>query len=185
MRFSAVIYKDNGEVVSTVQNATAVSMAGKTFIEAVVDGEPEDYYVNGGELREKGERPSNAHFFNYDTAEWELNLNEAKAQAWDNLKLDRDAQEFGAFVWNGWQFDADADSQARINSASQAAIIDDTFDAIWTLADNTTQALTATQLKEICKALGDHVKAAHDRGRIVRAQVEAATTIQELEAISW
>ena len=63
MRFSAVIYKDNGEVVSTVQNATAVSMAGKTFIEAVVDGEPEDYYVNGGELREKGERPSNAHFF--------------------------------------------------------------------------------------------------------------------------
>ena len=36
MRFSAVIYKDSGEVVSTVQNATALSMEGKTFIEAVV-----------------------------------------------------------------------------------------------------------------------------------------------------
>ncbi|QDP58956.1 MAG: hypothetical protein Unbinned2819contig1003_42 [Prokaryotic dsDNA virus sp.] len=185
MRFSAVIYKDSGEVVSTVQNATALSMEGKTYIEAVVDGEPEDYYVSGGELREKSERPSSAHFFNYDTAAWELNLDEAKAQAWDNLKLDRDAQEFGAFSYNAWMFDADADSQARINSAAQAAMIDDTFDAIWTLADNTTQALTATQLKELCKALSNHIKAAHDRGRIVRAQVEAATTIQELEAISW
>ena len=64
-----------------------------------------------------------------------------------SLQADRDAQEFGAFTYNGAQFDADADSQARINSAAQAAMIDDTFDAIWTLADNTTQALTATQLK--------------------------------------
>jgi hypothetical protein len=79
----------------------------------------------------------------------------------------------------------DESSQVRIQAAVQAAIIDDSVADVWTFADNSTQTLNATELKAIAKALAEHVKACHERGRMLRAQINAATTLQELEAIVW
>jgi hypothetical protein len=185
MRFSAIIYNEEGKILSSVRNATALSMEGKTYIEADVSGDLEDHYVDNGALQQKPEKPSDFHEFDYQTKQWAINIEDAKAQRWSDLKLDREDQEFGYFIWNGWEFDADADSQVRIQTAVQSAILDDAFTTTWTLRDNTTQALTAAQLKELGKALSDHIKAAHDHGRILRSQIESATTVQELEAISW
>lgn len=188
----AVIHDDDGKITILRSGREAgvrvdAEATGQSYVitEDEVDANQHYVRVSTDEIVAYPARPSEAHVFNYSTETWELDLALAKAQKWDDLKIDRDDQEFGEFTWNGWQFDADADSQARINAAVQAAILDDTYTATWTLADNSTQSLTATQLKEVGKALGDHIKAAHDRGRIVRSQVDAATTAQELEAISW
>ena len=188
----AVIHDDDGKITilrSGRESGVRIDAeaTGQPYVitEDEVDVEQHYVRVSTDEIVAYPARPSEAHVFNYSTETWELDLDIAKSQKWDELKIDRDDQEFGAFTWNGWEFDADEDSQARINAAVQAAILDDTYTATWTLADNTKQALTATQLKEVGKALGNHIKAAHDRGRIVRSLVDSATSTQDLEAISW
>ena len=101
------------------------------------------------------------------------------------MKDARNSQEFGEFAWNSNTFQCDPGSQSRIQAAVQSAIIDTSFTTTWTLSDNTTQTLNATELKELGKALADHVKQCHDRGRIVRGLIDAATTEADLEAIVW
>lgn len=188
----AVIHDDDGKITILRSGResgvrTDAEATGQGYVITEDDVDPEQHYVrvSTDEIVSYPARPSQAHFFNYNTETWELSLEVAKSQKWDELKLDREDQEFGTFTWNGWEFDADADSQARINAAVQAAILDDTYTDTWTLADNSTQALTATQLKDAGKALADHIKAAHERGRILRQQVNNATTVEQLEAISW
>jgi hypothetical protein len=55
----------------------------------------------------------------------------------------------------------------------------------WTLADNTVQTFTATEYVQIGQALANHVSQCHERGRILRQQIQSATTEAELEAIVW
>jgi hypothetical protein len=45
--------------------------------------------------------------------------------------------------------------------------------------------LNALELKQMGQALADHVNECHERGRILREQIIAATTQTELEAIVW
>ena len=55
----------------------------------------------------------------------------------------------------------------------------------WTLADNSVQTFTAADYVQIGQALANHVSGCHERGRILRQQIESATTETELEAIVW
>ena len=56
-------------------------------------------------------------------------------------------------------------------------------DQVWTLADNTTVALSAEELKELASALQQHVASAHERGRIAREAIYASNTVEEVEAV--
>ena len=133
----------------------------------------------------KGSAPSGGHVFNYATGSWDLDIDLARSAKWDPINAARSAQEHDTFEWNGNVLQCDESSQVRIQAAVQAAIIDDSVTNVWTLADNSTQTLNATELKAMGKALSEHIKACHDRGRMLRAQIDAATTQQELEAIVW
>lgn len=144
-----------------------------------------NHYISDGEPVEIPAQPSISHRFDYEAGEWTLDLDDAKADTWIRIKADRTAAEFSTFVWNSNTFQCDQISQMRINAAVQAAVIDDAISMIWTLADNTTQTFNATELKQIGKALSDHIKQCHDRGRILRGDIDAATTVEDLEAISW
>jgi hypothetical protein len=144
-----------------------------------------DWYIADGQPIKKPAQPSPSHLFNYATGAWEYDLSVAKNAKWDQVKSLRQAQEFSGFEWSGYALQCDQASQMRIQSAVQAAIIDDSLSMVWTLADNTTQTFTASELKQIGQALSNHVKECHDRGRILRAQIDAATTQEELEAIVW
>lgn len=112
-------------------------------------------------------------------------LDEKKADKWDEIKAARDAQEFSQFDWGGYTFQCDEVSQRRIQGAVQLASIDDTLTLDWTLADNSVQSFTASEYVQIGQALANHVSQCHARGRILRNQIESATTETELEAIVW
>lgn len=183
------VYKvDTGEIIRTgVCPESAVSLKASGDNEALVVGSASDLhdYVKDGEIVSKGAQPSKGHVFNYATEQWELDIDLARSKKWKAIKIERQMRELSTFEWNTHTFQCDQASQMRIQSAVQAAILDDSLSMVWTLADNTTQTFTASDLKQIGQALSNHVKDCHDRGRILRAQIDAATTQEELEAIVW
>ena len=112
-------------------------------------------------------------------------LDQKKADKWVEIKAARDAQEFGTFDWGGYTFQCDEVSQRRIQGAVQLSVIDDTLTLDWTLADNSVQNFAASEYVQIGVALATHVSGCHARGRILRQEIESATTETELEAIVW
>lgn len=127
-----------------------------------------------------GMSPSKYHRFDYNLKQWLDNRNifELRDQKWIQLKQQRNAFEFGGFLFDGNIYDSDQVSQGRILGAVLAGL-----PQIWTLANNTTVSLSAEQLKSLYAALQMHVAIAHERGRIAREAIQAATTKEQIEAI--
>ena len=57
------------------------------------------------------------------------------------------------------------------------------IDQTWTLADNTTVELSASQLQQLYAALQAHIASVHERGRIARQLVFEAETREQVEAV--
>ena len=127
-----------------------------------------------------GEAPSNYHEFDYSFKQWidPRTLDEIKAQKWVEIKSQRDQLEFGGFEFDGGIYDSDQVSQGRIMGAAAAGL-----DQVWTLSDNTTVELSASQLQQLYVTLQLHIASVHERGRIARAAIESAVTKEEVEAI--
>ena len=127
-----------------------------------------------------GESPSQHHTFDYTTKQWidPRSLDEIKAQKWTEIKYERDSLEFGGFEFDGGIYDSDQISQGRIIGAASAGV-----DQVWTLADNTTVNLSASQLQQLYAALQAHIASVHERGRIARQLIFDAETKEQIEAV--
>ena len=127
-----------------------------------------------------GDAPTDNHKFDYSFKQWldTRTLDEIKTKKWAEIKVQRDQLEFGGFVFEGSIYDSDQVSQGRIMGAASAGI-----DQVWTLADNTTVELSASQLQQLYVTLQLHIASVHERGRIARAAIESATTKEEVGAI--
>ena len=149
------------------------------FVDDIEYSEKTDYW-NGSEFISIGNPPTPNHTFDYVIKEWVdlRTLDEIKAQKWQEIKRQRDAIEFGGFEFEGNTYDSDQVSQGRIIGAVMAQV-----DQNWTLANNTTVDLTASQLTQLYQALQVHIASAHERGRIAREAIQAATTKDQVEAI--
>jgi hypothetical protein len=108
---------------------------------------------------------------------------------WQEVKRQRSAAEFGGVQWDGSTFDSDETSQRRIGGAVQLATLalaaQQEFSIAWTLADNTVRVLSGADMIAVGLALGAHVAAQHQRARVLRAAIDAATSADELAAIQW
>ena len=114
----------------------------------------------------------------------------ARARKWADIKAERDRLECGGFDMPGiGRFDSDADSRARIVGAVTAAKIakdeGQPFNVEWTLADNTTVMLNAEQVISVGFAMLTHTTSTHEKGRVLRAQIDAAEDVDSLNAITW
>ena len=152
-----------------------------------VDADIEQDYVYRDSVVSKGTKPSAEYIFDYTLRQWydPRTLPDLKAAKWAQIKRDRDEAEFGGFTWNGSLFDSDAISQSRIQGALQLAALIPDFSIDWTLADNTARNLSAADLANVGAALGMHVAAQHAKARLLRSQIEAATTVAEVDAVTW
>lgn len=112
-------------------------------------------------------------------------LREAKKAKRAEIKAARDAAEFGGFVWAGSSFDSDPTSQLRIQGAGQRAQREPEKSKTWTLRDNTVRVLSASDIIQVDLALGAHIDAVHARGRVLRTQIDEATTVAAVNAITW
>lgn len=149
------------------------------------------HYVFLGDFRRIPSQPGPHHEWDWVTKQWRepSDLASAKAKKWSQIKVDRDAHEHGGFDTSWGRFDSGPTSQTKLIGAAQLASIalaqGTPFGIEWTLQDNTSVPLDANQMISVGVALAAHIDAAHQRGRQLRAQIEAATTLQDLEAIQW
>ena len=127
------------------------------------------------------DKPADYMVFDYAVKQWSdsRTLDQIKTDHWSLIKTERDSLEFGGLEFEGNVYDSDRVSQGRIMGAALAGV-----DQIWTLADNTTAELSASQLQQLYAALQAHIAGVHERGRIAREKIENARTIQEVEAVT-
>ena len=116
-------------------------------------------------------------------------LESAKAIRWQIMKSVRDAKLSAGLTFNGGVYDSDDTSRSYIQGAVQLAQIaaanNQAYSVVWTLADNSTATLTGTQMMQLGVALGQFVQTVFAEGDSIRAQINAATTVDQVNAILW
>ncbi len=135
-----------------------------------------------------------------DTYQWDAvakawidprTLDELKAEAWERIKAARAAAEASPLTVAGRTYDADAASAQRIAGAVQMASLalaagqGAEFEIAWTLSDNSSTVLSAAQMVDVGLSLGRQISAAHAQSRVLRARIDAATSTDELNNITW
>ena len=150
------------------------------------------YRFDGDAVTRKPDRPSDYHEFDDLSFSWVLKQNylaEAKERARERINVARNAAELEPFAAFGKAFDADDKAIQRILGAAQAAVVakqlGQPLSIEWTCADNTTLIMDADMLIEIPVILAQTADALHQKARALKAQIDAATTLNEIAAIVW
>lgn len=157
------------------------------FVVGVVDGQV--YYIDLDTKQPTAypAKPSIYHQFDFAAKQWVDNrtLAMVKDMAWGSTKALRTQKEAAGFTWDGSVLDSDQVSQQRIMGAVQLAGMNPAFTIPWTLQNNTVRTLNAAEMMAVGAALGAHVAAIFARAQELRLEIYAATTIADVEAITW
>lgn len=108
-------------------------------------------------------------------------LAEAKAAKVKDLRALREVAISSGFTWDGSMFDSDQKSQTRILGAAIAALPS----IPWRLADNSWRTLSAADTTALWGALQAHIQQAFATFAAREAQVMAATTVEQVQAVAW
>lgn len=101
------------------------------------------------------------------------------------LKRQRDSKEVEPIEYNGHSFDYDEKARDRINAAIIALSLQGEGATIdWTTADNQDVKVTANDLRMVIAAVAVRSNKLHTAYRIAKEKVEAATTKEEVEAVT-
>lgn len=121
------------------------------------------------------------------TASWQLDpaaITSHQVTKHTDINTWRDQQELATVEHNGQHWDADPTSRARIESVLLAGAMPLDY---WTDADNVDQPMTLEQLRELYAAIVQQGGRIHDRQRTMKAEVNALTTIDAVQAypVGW
>lgn len=101
------------------------------------------------------------------------------------LKRQRDAAEVEPVEYGGYLYDYDSKARDRINAAIIALDVQGEGATIeWTTADNEDAEVTAQDLRMVIAAVAARSNKLHTAYRTAKAQVEAAGTAEEVEAVA-
>ncbi len=106
-----------------------------------------------------------------------------RAKAWE-IADKRWRTETGGITLNGVEIATDRESQALLTAAVLKAQDDPNYMVNWK-ARNSWFQLDAATLIAIADAVRAHVQACFDKEEVLQNQVDAATTVAELEAVKW
>ena len=118
-------------------------------------------------------------------AEAEEPIGNIRARKIMELKRQRDAAEVEPVEYDGHLYDYDSKARDRIAAAIIALDVQGEGAKIsWTTADNEDAVVTAQDLRMIIAAVAVRSNALHTAYRAAKAQVEAASTAEEVEAVT-
>lgn len=146
---------------------------------------PEDKYgAPAREMKELGPLPEGATL-----TVPERTLEEVKAAKIAELKTERDSREVEPIEYGGNLYDYDDKARERINAAiialdMQTAQTKAVANIDWTTADNADVKVTADDLRMVIAAVAVRSNTLHMAYRKAREQVEAASTAEEVEAVT-
>lgn len=121
----------------------------------------------------------------------EVPLDELKQAKRAEINQARDAAEQGGFEYMGKIFDSDPISCQRISCAAQAMSLVQVEEGqpeptiTWTCQDNSTIDLNPVELLGLVAALAQWSNSCHEKATALKAQIDAATTNAEVEAVKW
>lgn len=148
-------------------------------------------YFDQGVHYLEGERPSIFHQFDYVTKQWvdPRTLQQCRDTQWEAMKDARNVVIYSPLLTPYGVFDADPKSKTNITDAisllQTLAAVEEYPSISFTLADNSVVAMGVTELVNVGILMGQRVQAAHGISRTLRTQIDAASTISEVQAISW
>lgn len=116
---------------------------------------------------------------------WQADIDAMRARKLRELDAARDAAIVGGFEFAGVMYDSDPKSIQRINGAVTLSMLDPSFETDWITFDNSLVRLNAAQLAGLGAAAGQHEAAQIFRARQLKDQALAATTREQLAAITW
>lgn len=157
----------------------------------VRDGEWVAYTEQGKERRSR--RPAYSAQWDVQTQTWVdlRGLEELRSARWEAIKAAREAAKVAPTMETPYGV-VDADAKAIENlkgtlmGLQAAQSLGQTIGLItWTMADNSEQQFTLAQLSEIAMLVLGRGNAAHEKGRLLRAQIDAAQTPEAVEAVVW
>jgi hypothetical protein len=167
---------------------------GLTLIEG--SGSYFDHYVLNGVLTPyspteaalKLHRPMYPATWNNASMSWDdlRSLAEIKVTKWNEIKAARTAADYSPITVGGHTFDANQESQQKIAGAVQLALIaGSSFTLDWTLTDNTVETLTQAEMIQVGVSLGQRTSSIYSTARVLREQIEAAKTAEDVLAVVW
>lgn len=116
----------------------------------------------------------------------QVSLPDAKQQARANINAARDAEEVAGFAAYGKTFDSDKTSQQRILiAANTAQVVGSSFTIDWTCDDNSVITLDYAQMLGLPVIMAQAGNALHQKARTLKEQIDAATTLEEINAVVW
>ncbi|MEQ1137443.1 DUF4376 domain-containing protein [Acinetobacter seifertii] len=178
-----VLVSKNGEVIGHIfGNEEMIKLNTPEGCIALDDPPFPNMFFQKGKWVHIPTQPSPYHFFDYETKKWVDNrsLEDVKRLKWEHIKQQRDQFEFGGFEFENNVFDSDSNSQLRIATAALLGV-----SVEWTLKDNKVVRLSPDQLISLKNTLALHISSAHERGRIARLKIEASSSVEEIELITF
>lgn len=112
-------------------------------------------------------------------------LDNVRAHKIFELKAERDNKEVEPIAYGRHLYDYDSKARDRINAAIIALSLQGEGATIdWTTADNQDVKVTANDLRMVIAAVAVRSNKLHTAYRTAKAQVEAASTAEEVEAVT-
>ena len=134
--------------------------------------------TNNATIEDKGEY--------YEVVEIPLpSLAEVKTEKINELKAIRDTKEVEPVHTSKGLFDYDDKSRDRLAIARQALTDAGGGEIVWTTADNQRVSMTITDFAAINGAAAARSNALHIKYNELKQRVNAAQTVEEVEAIVW
>jgi len=93
-------------------------------------------------------------------------------------------EETNGYMYNGHEFHSDRESQDRIFQAYMASLSDPNFAATWKTKTGWLE-MTASDFITLYNEFYVFLQNLYQKEKNLQEQIEAATTIEELEAIQW
>lgn len=173
--------------------ANMLELQGDNVLEIGQDVEPSSHYIDMVSMTAVPmmESPNKYCQFDYESKVWVdprtlLQLQDLK---WVEMKLARDAVEFGVFTYNGMVFDGDVNAQRRlvtcISISKSLLAAGQSVSTEFTLADNSVVMLTSEDFVGIEMAKAAAVTQAFAKGVELRTTIYSTTTVEGLAAIVW
>lgn len=116
-------------------------------------------------------------------------LEDAKQQKWFDIKMKRDSEERSPLPFLNKLLDFDSISSERlawaIDAARTAVMAGQSFSVEWTCTDNSVLPMTEQDILGIPIAVAQRSDTLHKKARAMKAQIDSATTKEDVYAITW
>jgi len=120
----------------------------------------------------------------WDGEKWVLNLEQFKAEKISELANARWQEETGGYIYSGHEFHSDRESQNRVFQAYMASLNNPNFTATWKTKTGWLE-MTANDFITLYNEFQIFLQGLYKKEKQLQAQVEAATTIEELNKVEW